>query len=174
MEGDAFPIDLYVESLVLLLRSVKHEDNNHTRSEHQTSLQRIYAESAQHFLREIQQGELDVSLGYFEPVLASIVAYVASSYPYIPADITTDIAIFFTYTAVLDDDTSEESQPSMETFFEDLIYAKEQKHPWWRLMNRQLLKTVKHYGSFCAFNIVRSAFDCKLRLVFVVTNPSHH
>ena len=174
MEGDAFPINLYVESLVLLLRSVKYEDTNHTRSEHQTSLQRIYAESAQHFLREIQQGELDVSLGYFEPVLASIVAYVASSYPYISADITADIAIFFTYTAILDDDTSEESQPSMETFFEDLIHAKEQKHPWWRLMNRQLLKTGKHYGSFCAFNIVRSAFDCKLRLLFVVTNPSHH
>ncbi|KAL8791861.1 MAG: hypothetical protein Q9195_005523 [Heterodermia aff. obscurata] len=122
MEGEAFPVSLYVESLVLLLGSVKYEDNNYTRSERQTSLQRTYAGAAQHFFQELHQGELDVSLRFFEPVLASIVTYVVYCYPQIPADVKADLAIFFTYAAILDDDTSEESQPCMETFFEDLIH----------------------------------------------------
>ena len=176
MEGDAFPIDVYVESLVLLLRSVKYEDNNYQRSERLGSLQHTYGEAAQHFLQQIKQGYLDVNLRYFEPMLASIVAFAVYSYPHIPADVKTDVAIHFTYMAVIDDDTSGKPQPSMETFFEDLIQGKEQRHPWWRLVNKQLLNVVKHYGSFCAFNVVRAAFDCKVTFSLhrIRATHSHH
>ena len=171
---EAFPIDRYVESLVLLLSSAKYEDKNYDGSERQRSLKHTYADAAQHYLQEIQQGELKVNIKYFEPMLATVVAFAVYCYPNVPADVKTAIAIYFTYMAILDDDTEDKSQPSMATFWEDLVHGKEQRHPWWRVMSKQLVRCVKHYGSFCAFNIVRTAFDCESPLVFVLTSHSRH
>ena len=166
MEGDAFPINHYLESLALLLRSVNYEDNSYKRSERQSSLQHTYGEAAQYFVQQFQQGNLKMSLRRFEPMLTTIAGYVVYCYPQVPADVKTDLTIYFTLTVVLDDDTNDISQLSMETFFEDLIQGKEQRHPWWNVMNKSLLNVVKHYGSFCAFNIIRATLDCKSPFVF--------
>ena len=172
MEGDAFPISHYLESLTLLLRSVNYEDNSYQRSERQSALQNTYVEAAQYFVQEFQQGNLKMSLRRFEPMLTSIAGYVVYCYPQVPADVKTDLTIYFTLTVVLDDDMNDISQPSMENFFEDLIQGKEQRHPWWKVINKSLLNVVKHYGSFCAFNMIRSTLDCKLLLVYITTSHS--
>ena len=171
VNGDAFPMSLYLESVAHLLKSAKYEDNNYKREEREMTLRHTYRETAKHFLQKIQQGDLDMSLEHLEPRLASCVAYAINCNPLVPADVKVTLAIYFTYT-MLYDDRNKKSDPMMESFYEDLIQGKEQKNPMCRLMNEHLIDVVKHYGGFCASNIIRGTFDCRSPSVFVIPSLS--
>lgn len=85
---------------------------------------------------------------------------VVYSWTKIPPEVMADLSIHYTYCLVLDDST-DDPHSEMATFFEDLVHGRQQKHPWWRLVNDHFPKVLNHYGSFCALNLIRSTFDCK-------------
>lgn len=70
------------------------------------------------------------------------------------------LTIHYTYTLILDDAEDDPTQ-TMQDFFGDMMAGKEQRHPWWLLVNDHFPEVLKHYGPFCSLNIYRSTVDCK-------------
>lgn len=160
MSDQAFPIDYYLETLVRLLDTIEYRDNNYDRSERVKNLQYAYSETAKHFAQPLQQETLKVSPERLQAALSTIVAMVVYCWTKVSREVMAALSIHYTYTLLLDD-SSDDPHPQMASFFEDLVHGRQQKHPWWRLVNGHLPEVLKHYGSFCAFNIIRSTFDCK-------------
>ena len=162
MTGQVFPTDYYVNTLVRLLDTIKYEDNIYSRQERVENLRYSYSEAAKHFAQPEQRQLMKMSPERLEASLPSIVAIVVYCWAKIPRELMAALSIYYTYTMLLDDDDGDgDPHSDMTTFYEDLLQGKPQKHPWWQLVNGHLPKVLNHYGSFCAFNIVRSSLDCK-------------
>ena len=160
MTAKTFPTHHYVKNLVRLLDTIKYEDKNYSRQERVENLRYTYGEAAKHFAQPLQRQVLNVSPERIETALPTMVAMVVYCWTNIPRELMPALSIYFTY-ALLLDDSDDNPYAEMTTFYEDLVQGKPQQYPWWRLMNDHLPKVLSYYGSFCAFNIVRSSFDCK-------------
>lgn len=160
MTEQVFPTDYYVNTLVRLLDTIKYDDNNYSRQERVENLRYSYNEAAKHFAQPLQRQVLKVSPKRLEAALSTTVALVVYCWTKTSREVMAALSIYYTYATILDDGDGD-PHSEMSTFYEDLLQCKPLKHPWWRLMNDHLPKVLNHYGSFCAFNIVRSTFDCK-------------
>lgn len=160
MKDQAFPIDVYMDTLVRFLDKIKYQDNNYERHERVKNLQYAYSEAAKHFAQPLQQDTLKANPERLDASLRTIVGMVVYCWTKVSPKLMAALSIHYTYTLVLDD-SSNDPNPEMASFFEDLVHGRHQKHPWWRLVNGHFPKVLSHYGSFCAFNLIRSTFDCK-------------
>lgn len=92
-------------------------------------------------------------------VTQSISRLVTCCWPKVPQDVQVNITIFFVFANLFDDSVERDPSVQMGSFWADLIQGKEQKRPFWLLMNAHLPHLLGNYGDFCAFNIMRSTFD---------------
>lgn len=160
MNNSDFPLDGYIDMLVRFFDVVKYQDNNYTRSQRAKVLQYVYSETAKHFAQPQHQDTLKINPRKLERGIRTVVVMSVFCWPEASPEVVAALSIHWAYTIMLDDVTND-PQPEMAMFFEDLVLGRQQKHPWLRLIIDNLPKLLKHYGSFCAFNIVRSTLDCK-------------
>lgn len=155
-----FPHDYYLETLVRLLDIIKHEDKNYTDEQRLENLRYVYAKSAEHFAQPSEQATLKVSHKRLQASLQTIVSMVVYCWAHASKELMADLTIHYTYTLLLDDST-DDPNINMTTYYEDLLNGRQQKHPWWQLVNGHFPKVLSHFGPFCSLNLVRSTIDCK-------------
>ena len=161
MESPNFPFDHFLRSVVQLLDAVKYEDHNHERADRIKLLEQTYTAAADHFAQKLNQLKLQTSLKKLDAILTTCVNLMVCCNPKLSQDLLTALAIRFAYDTLLDD-SREEPNTEMVSFYENLVQGREQTHWWFREMNEHLTTSVlKHYGSFCAFTMVRGTLDCK-------------
>ena len=160
MDDQTFPIDNYINNLVRLLDTIKYRDNNYDRQKRVQNLHYIYSEAAKHFAQPLQLETMQVTPKELDAGLRTVAAMTVGCYPKISPEAMVPVTIIYTY-IVLFDNSFNDPHPEMASFFEDLMHGRQQKHPFWQLVNGYLPKLLSHYGSFCAFNIIRSLLDCK-------------
>ena len=161
---EAFPFNPFVEAVVRFLDAVKYKDDNYERAERVALLKQTHSGAAEYFAQQLQQGNLPIDVAKIDAGLPTCVNLVVCCYPKVAHDVRVDIAIYYTYCLLLDDDSGD-PESEMTAFFEDLVGGREQKNWWWRQMNDHLSNSfLSHYGGFCALNIVRGTFDCKSTL----------
>jgi len=158
--GKPFPVQYYVETIVRFLDTIKYKDNNYTHEDRVRCLHYAYSKTAEHFAQPLQQALIKASPERLQASMQTIVGMVVYSWTKISLDLMADLSIHYTYTLVLDDSTNDPNS-DMLSFYEDLVSGKQQKHPWWKLVNQHLPKVLQHYGPFCGLNLVRSTIDCK-------------
>ena len=158
MDNSAFPIDRYISSLVNFLDEIEYHDENFHPNDRLQHLQHVYAETAKHFAQPLQQETLKVSPTKLAAVMRTSVQLVVYCWTKVSPRVMVAISIYFVYIVFLDD-SSIDPHPDMSSFSEDLLHGRDQKHPFWRLMNGHFSDFLCHYGSFCGFTIMRSTFD---------------
>lgn len=168
---EAFPFNPFVEAVVRFLDAVKYQDDNSERAERVALLKQTHSGAAEHFAQQVQQGNVPIDVAKIDAGLSTCVNLVVCCYPKVAPDVRVDIAIYYTYCLLLDDDSSD-PESEMTSFFGDLVRGREQKNWWWRQMNDHLSNSfLRHYGGFCALNIVRGTFDCKFRSSITPHSP---
>ena len=80
-------------------------------------------------------------------------------------ELMADLSIHYTYTLILDD-SEDDPYTNMLTYYDDLQSGREQKHPWWKLVNDHFPNVLRHFGPFCSLNLIRSTLDCKHPFTF--------
>ncbi|KAL2010759.1 hypothetical protein VTN00DRAFT_6566 [Thermoascus crustaceus] len=159
-----FRLDNYMGALVRFLDTIKYHDENYDRHQRVKILQYVYSETAKHFAQPLQQDALKVNPNRLAPIMRTAVQLVVYFWPKVSPQIMVALSIHFVYIVLLND-SSNDPHPDMASFCEDLLHGRQQKHPFWRLMNDRRLMNghlsnfLSHYGSFCAFTIMRSTFD---------------
>ena len=153
-------MDSYVNGLVRVLDTIKYRDNNYEHHERVKTMRDAYSEAAKHFAQPLQQNTVQVNPKGLEAAVRTGVWFVVCSFPKAPPEAMGNLAIPWTYYVFLDH-SANNPHLEMASFFEDLILGRQQKHPWWRLMNDHLPKVLSFYGNFCGFIIVRNSMDCK-------------
>ncbi|GES66569.1 trichodiene synthase [Aspergillus terreus] len=158
MSEQRFPIDYFVRTVVCLLDTIQYKDTNYTHEHRLRNLEYVYSEAAIHFAQPCVNDALKVEPKKLEAFLRTTTRMVVYSWVKTSPKQMAALTIYYTYTAILND--SEDSHyPEMNTFYNDMICGRQQRHPWWRLVNKHLPNVLKHYGPFCAFNIYRSTLD---------------
>lgn len=161
MSQQAFPIDYYLGTLVRYLDAIKYHDNNYTHKERIDNLHYAYSVAARHFAQPLQQETLKINPKVLEKSLRTITAMVIYCWAKVSPEVMAALTIHYTYALILDDSTND-PQICMVSFYDDLTRGKQQQHSWWRLVNAHFPNVLKHYGSFCSFNLIRSTLDCEL------------
>jgi trichodiene synthase len=160
MTDQEFPTRYFLGTIVRLLDTVKHQDTNYTYEERVRNLQYAYNEAAKHFAQPKVQDALKLKPKKLEAALQTITGMVVYCWVNATPQLMASLTIHYTYTLILDDSEDNPDQ-AMQTFFQDMMAGKPQRHPWWRLVNDHFPKVLSHYGPFCALNIYRSTVDCK-------------
>ncbi|RYP43706.1 hypothetical protein DL768_009762 [Monosporascus sp. mg162] len=155
---DKFPTEYFLGTAARLLEKVKYRDSNYTREERVENLRYAYNKAAAHFAQERQQQILKVNPKRLEASLRTIVGMVVYSWAKVSKELMADLSIHYTYTLILDD-SEDNPHPHMLTFFDDLQSGRQQKHPWWMLVNEHFPNVLRHFGPFCSLNLIRSTLD---------------
>ncbi|MCJ1428898.1 hypothetical protein MMC29_006809 [Sticta canariensis] len=150
MKESEFPLDHYVSGL--------YHDDSFGHDERVKHLQHVYCETAKHFAQPIQQQTLKAEPKRLTAVMRISVLVTVYCWVKVSPQVMVAISIYFVHIVLFDDSTIDPG-PDMASFFQDLLDGKQQKHPFWRLMNGHLSDLLQHYGSFCGLNILRSTFD---------------
>ncbi|THY33590.1 hypothetical protein D6D01_02198 [Aureobasidium pullulans] len=153
-----FPLSTYLKTMVEFLDIVDYDDNNYTMEDRKKALSYVYTKTAEHFAQPVQQNSLQVKPKKLQASIQTIVGMVVYSWARASHEVMADLSIHYTYTLLLDDSTDDPTF-DMSSFFVDLVAGNTQKHPWWRMVNAHLPEVLKHYGSFCSLNLVRSTLD---------------
>ena len=153
-----FPLDHYLSALVRFLDAIKYRDDSFGHDERVKHLQHVYNETAKHFAQPLQQQVLKVDPKRLAVVMRTSVQVVVCCWVKVSPQVMVAISIYFVYIVLLDDSNMDPG-PDMVSFSHDLLDGKQQKHPFWRLMNGHLSGFLQHYGSFCGLSILRSTFD---------------
>lgn len=171
MSEQRFPIDYFVRTVVCLLDTIQYKDTNYTHEHRLRNLEYVYSEAEIHFAQPCVNDALKVEPKKLEAFLRTTTRTVVYSWVKTSPKQMAALTVYYTYTAILND--SEDSHyPEMNTFYDDMTRGRQQRHPWWRLVNKHLPNVLKHYRPFCRFNIYRSTLDYKSDpRVFV--SPSH-
>nr|UWK20160.1 trichodiene synthase [Trichoderma cf. fertile] len=155
---EQFPRATYLETMVRLLDTVSYNDENFTNEERVECLKYAYAKVTEHFSQSHIQETLKVPRKQMAAGIKTIVCLCVYSWCRVSKEVMADLSIHYTYTLLLDD-SREDPAGSMATWYEDLLNARPQAHGWWRLVNDFLPNVLRHYGSYCQMNIVRSTID---------------
>lgn len=158
MNRPNFPLELYTRSLVKFLDTIDYHDDNYDHSERLHTLRHVYSETAKHFAQPVKQDGLTANPKKMAAVMQTGVQTVVYCWVKVPLDVMVAISIYFVYIILLDD-SDDDPRSKMDSFSGDLLRGKEQKHPFWRLINEHLLDFLPHYGSFCGLAVIRSTFD---------------
>lgn len=155
-----FPYDYYLETIVRFLDIIDYQDDNYTHQERVENLRYAYIKAAEHFAQPLQQATLNVPPKRLQASLQTIVGMVVYSWAKVSKELMADLSIHYTYTLLLDDSTDDPNL-NMMTYYNDLLNGRQQKHPWWQLVNAHFPKVLSHFGPFCSLNLVRSTIDCE-------------
>lgn len=155
-----FPVDNFLGAAVRLLEYIEYQDSNYSREERIENLRYAYEKAAHHFAQERQQTLLKADPKRLQASLQTIVGMVVYSWTKVSKELMADLSIHYTYTLVLDD-SRDDPHPQMLTYFDDLQSGREQKHPWWILVNEHFPNVLRHFGPFCSLNLIRSTLDCR-------------
>ncbi|KAH8198200.1 hypothetical protein TruAng_007627 [Truncatella angustata] len=158
LESRAFPKDYFVQAIVRLLDTIEHKDTNYTHHERVDRLRYTYAATATHFAQPQVYQALKFKHKKLEAGIRTIALLVVDCWVSCSKETMAALAIYFTYTLILDD-SEEDPQQMTETFFKDLMVGRKQRHPWLRLMNEHLPNLLSHYGPYGSLNIYRSTID---------------
>ena len=160
MADKAFPTVCYLETMVRFLDTISYNDTNYTHEERVRNLHYAYYKAAEHFAQPVQQRLIKASPKRLQASLQTIVAMVVYSWVKVSPEVMADLSIHYTYMLILDD-SKDDPEVNMKTFYTDFLEGRRQKHPWWRMVNDQFPSVLRHYGPFCSLNLVRSTVDCK-------------
>jgi trichodiene synthase len=161
MADRQFPAESYIQVLTQFLDIINYNDTNYTPEQRIHILHYAYTKAAAHFAQPLQQTHIKASEKRLQASLQTIVAMVVYSWAKASPEVLADLSILYTYMLVLDD-SKDDPEAAMETWCEDLLAGRPQKHPWWQMVNGELPTVLSHYGPFCALNMVRSITDCKI------------
>lgn len=160
MESAKFPTEHYLDVVVRFLNIIKYNDTNYTREERIRHLNHVYQKTARHFCQLKQQRLLKISDARLQFTLQCTAAMVVYGWARVGLEVMGDLSIHYAYMIILDD-TGDDPEPSMDSFYTDLLAGRPQKHPWWQLINDEFPVLLAHYGPYCGLNMVRSTMDCK-------------
>ena len=158
MEDSEFPLDHYLSALVRLLDTVNYRDDSFEHDERVKRLQHVYCETANYFAQPIQQQTLKVEPKKLTAVMRTSARAAVYCWVKVSPQVMAAISIYFVHTFLLDD-SNIDPDAGMASFSQDLLDGKQQKDPFWRLMNGYLPHLLQYYGSFCGLNILRNTFD---------------
>ncbi|KAI1880216.1 hypothetical protein JX265_001837 [Neoarthrinium moseri] len=158
MEAGDFPTDCYLDAVVRFLRIIKYNDDNYTHEERVRNLHYAYTKAAMHFSQPKQQALIKASPRRLQASLQTIVAMVVYAWVRVDPEVMADLSIHYTYMLVLDD-SQDDPDATMKSFYEDLLAGRPQQHPWWQMVNEQFPTVLSHYGPYCGLNLVRSTTD---------------
>lgn len=155
-----FPIDLYCNAVVRYLDAIEYHDCNLTHDERTQGLQYVHSKTAEYFTQPLPRAVLQhVEPKRIAAVARTISQFVIYCWTKVPRDAQVDVSIYLSIMAVLDDEINSDPSSRMVTFWTDLVQGKQQQHPFWVLLNAHLPQLLRHYDSFCAFNIMRCTID---------------
>ncbi|KAI9043113.1 trichodiene synthase [Aspergillus affinis] len=154
-----FPAKDFVGTIVRLMDTIQHNDDNYTHTERIWHLHYAYTQAAAHFAQPSVRYTLNVKPSEVQAALETITGMVVYCWVKASPDLMAALTIHFTYTLILDD-SKDNPFLNMGSFFNDMVEGKPQQHPWWRLVNRQFPNVLDRYGPFCSLNIYRSTVDC--------------
>lgn len=160
MDTPAFPSDLFCRAIVRFLDAIQYDDDNLAHNERVQGLRFVHSKTAEYFTQPLPR----TTLKRVEPVRIAAVTrtishFVVYCWSKVPRDVQVDISIYLSIINVLDDEINCDPSTQMASFWTDLIQGKQQKHPFWLLINSHLPRLLRSYSSFCAFNIMRCTFD---------------
>jgi len=158
-----FPTESYIQVLTQFLDIIDYNDTNLSHEERIRNLHYAYTKAAVHFAQPFQQKHIKTGVRRLQASLQTIVAMVTYAWAKASREVIADLSIHYTYMLMLDD-SKDDPETTMETWCEDLLAGRTQKHPWWQMVNSQLPTVLSHYGPYCALNMVRSTTDCKFPL----------
>lgn len=160
MGNQEFPTEFFCHSIVRLLDTIGYHGVNMTRVEHVQRVHYINTKTTEFFTRPFSKAMLrEVAPARVAGVAQSISRLVSCGWPKVPQDTQVDITIFFVIANLFDDSVEYDPCIHMSSFWTNFIQGREQKHPFWMLMNTHVPQLLSSYGEFCAFNIMRSTFD---------------
>lgn len=160
MDTETFPSDLFCRAMVRFLDALEYDDDNLTHDERVEGLRYVHSRTAAYFTQPLPRETLTrVDPARIAAVTRTISHFIVYCWSKVPRDVQVDISIYLSIINVLDDEINADPSSHMVSFWDDLIQGKQQKHPFWLLMNAHLPGFLNHYGSFCAFNIMRCTFD---------------
>ncbi|GES57929.1 trichodiene synthase [Aspergillus terreus] len=160
MDMNTFPASTYCESIVRFLDAIEYHDDNLTHEERVEGLRHVHSKTAQYFTEPLPRSILNgVAPRRIAAVTRTISHFIVYCWSKLPREAQVDVSIYLSIINVLDDEISSEPSTQMTSFWTDLIQGKQPKHPFWVLFNSHLPRLLRHYGSFCAFNIMRCTFD---------------
>lgn len=154
-----FPVNYFISTMVRLLDTIQHNDENYTHDERVQNLHYVYKEAVNHFTQPCVRYTLTVQPKKLQAGLETVTAMVVYSWAKASPELMAALVIHYTYALILDDG-KDNPYPKMETFFNDMAEGKPQKHPWLRLVNEHFPSVLNRYGPFCALDIYRSTLDC--------------
>lgn len=155
-----FPSAQFCRSIVRFLDTIGYDDSNLTREERISGLREVHSKTAEYFAQPLPRETLKgVHPARIATVCRTISHLVVYCWPYVPRDAQVDISIWQSIINVLDDDISDNPAAHTATLWDDLLAGRPPSHPFWKLMQVHLPKLLAHFGSFCAFNIMRSTID---------------
>ena len=163
MSSDEFPTECYLDAVVRFLKVMKYDDNNYTQEERTRNLHYAYTKAANHFAQPKQQELIKASPKRLQASLQTIVAMVVYAWVRVDPEVMADLSIHYTYMLLLDD-SKDEPDKTMETFYNDLLAGRPQKNHWWQMVNEQFPTLLEHYGPYCKLNLIRSTTDCMVEI----------
>ncbi|KAI1261748.1 Trichodiene synthase [Xylariaceae sp. FL1019] len=158
MEGQDFPKEYFISTIVRLLDTMKYDDTNYSDEDRIQNLRYAYGEAAKHFAQPHVQKLVDMHPKKTEAGLRTIACLVVYCWVNASKELMAALTIYFMYTLILDD-SERDLGATMQTFFADLRAGREQKDPWLQLMGDHLPEVLQHYGPYCSLNIYRSTLD---------------
>lgn len=156
-----FPLDHYLEVMVRLLEAVRYQDVNHTNDKRRDMMHYVYTKTAEHFSSPSLQRTIQAEPSVLQAAINTIVPMVVYCWAKVTIEQMADLSIQFTLFLLLDD-SMDDRNDSMESFFLDLVENRTQRNAWWRLFNDRFPALLRHYGPFCSLSLFRSSLDCKL------------
>ena len=160
MHSQSFPTEVFCSSIVRFLDALDYDDHNLTLGERVGHLRYVYSRTAAYFNEPLPRETLKlVDPRRIEAVTRTISHFIVYCWSRVPRDVQVDISIYLSIINVLDDEINADPSGYLESFWEDLLQGKKQKHPYWLLTNAHLPKLLRHYGTFCSWNIMRCTFD---------------
>ncbi|KAI9902301.1 hypothetical protein N3K66_001653 [Trichothecium roseum] len=158
MSGQEFPFEYFLGTAVRLLEEIQYRDSNYTREERIENLHYAYTKAVNHFAQPHVQEILKPDPKKLQASLSTIVGMVVYGWVKVSKELMADLSIHYTYTLILDD-SEDDPYTNMLTYYDDLQSGREQKHPWWKLVNDHFPNVLRHFGPFCSLNLIRSTLD---------------
>ncbi|KAL0764982.1 hypothetical protein CaCOL14_012241 [Colletotrichum acutatum] len=144
MDTASFPTDCYLDAVVSFLSIINYNDTNYTHQDRVRNLHYAYAKAAKHFAQPTQQRLIKASPRRLQASLQTIVAMVVYAWVRVDPEVMADLSIHYTYMLVLDD-SQDDPDATMQSFYQDLLAGKPQRHPWWQMVNAQFPTVLSHY-----------------------------
>lgn len=160
MPASTFPTDAFCSSIVRLLDGLKYDDYNLTHDERIEGLRHVHAKTAAYFKEPLPRETLkNINPKRIAAVTRTISHFIVYCWSRVPRDVQVDISIYLSIINVLDDEINADPSAQLVSFWNDMLQGKKQKHPYWLLTNAHLPNLLRHYGTFCSWNIMRCTFD---------------